>query len=378
MFKFARAVYITLAALLAAFCLPPSDAHDLPYALVEMGPAGPHGRTVVINTHVPALLFGRPVAHLNDADMAAFLALSDERLDTLKERAGESFREDIYLVADGTRIYAEDIAFPDNDTLRADARARPSDPEPSAPIRLVLPAPGASTLEIALPLSLGRSLILIAGEGGEDQPLFLEPGERSGPIDLDRPGGAWRTAQVFLEQGVLHIVPLGLDHILFVIALAVVSVRLRWLILQISAFTLAHTATLALSALDIVPAPAGLVEPLIALSIAAMALDNIRRPEPAPWRPYAVVGFGFLHGFGFAGALRELGLPEGQEIVALAAFNVGVEIGQILVVAAVFLAVGWFMKTAGYRQFVIVPVSLAVAVVGLFWFFERIGVFPWA
>lgn len=175
----------------------------------------------------------------------------------------------------------------------------------------------------------------------------------------------------YLIIGYEHILPKGLDHILFVLGLFLLSVRLRPLLWQISAFTVAHTLSLALSMANVASLPPQIVEPLIALSIAYVAVENLFVREMKPWRPALVFGFGLLHGMGFAGVLRELGMPEGRFVTALVSFNLGVEFGQLTVVAAAILAIGWFRNRTWYRRVLIQPISLGIALVGLYWAIER-------
>jgi hypothetical protein len=122
---------------------------------------------------------------------------------------------------------------------------------------------------------------------------------------------------------------------------------------------------------DVVSLPSRLVESLIALSIAYVAVENVLTSELKPWRPAVVFAFGLLHGMGFAGVLRELGLPRDQFVPALIAFNVGVELGQLSVVALAMLFVGRFRGQPWYRKAIVIPASLAIAAVGLYWAVER-------
>lgn len=176
---------------------------------------------------------------------------------------------------------------------------------------------------------------------------------------------------IFIKAGIVHIIPKGLDHILFVLGLFFSSLILRSLFWQVTAFTLAHTITLALAALNIVQIPGSIIEPLIALSIVWIAVENCLFKESNKWRPTIIFLFGLLHGLGFASVLIEYGLPKGSFIPSLLAFNIGVEVGQLLVLAAA-LALMWFVRRKSwYRQWIQIPVSLMIALVGLFWFFER-------
>ena len=177
---------------------------------------------------------------------------------------------------------------------------------------------------------------------------------------------------VFTKAGVTHIIPKGLDHILFVLGLFFSSLVLSSLLWQVSAFTLAHTITLALAAFSIIKIPGSIVEPLIALSIVWIAVENIIFKKTSKWRTVLVFAFGLLHGLGFAAVLNDYGLPKGNFISSLLAFNIGVEIGQLVVLLAV-AGLFWFIrKKSWYRKGVQIPASLLIGLVGLFWFIERL------
>jgi hypothetical protein len=155
--------------------------------------------------------------------------------------------------------------------------------------------------------------------------------------------------------------------------LFLLSPRLRPLLWQVSAFTLAHTITLALGATGTVELPSAPVEFLIAASIAYVAIENLFTSRLYPWRPALVFGFGLLHGLGFAGVLAEFGLPQEHFVLALVGFNIGVEIAQLTVIGLCFLAVGWAMNRAWYRQAIVAPVSVAIAAMAFYWMLERGG-----
>lgn len=178
---------------------------------------------------------------------------------------------------------------------------------------------------------------------GVDAPFerYLAAGEASPSINLagGNQAGPWRTFIDYIPVGFDHIVPKGLDHILFVLGLFFLSTRMGPLLWQISAFTLAHTITLALAALGYVSVPGSIVEPLIALSIVYVAVENLYTEGLSPWRPFVIFGFGLLHGLGFASVLAEFGLPDNAFIPALVGFNIGVEIGQLAVIAVAYICV---------------------------------------
>jgi len=176
----------------------------------------------------------------------------------------------------------------------------------------------------------------------------------------------------YLKSGVVHIIPRGLDHILFVLGLFLSTVVFSKLVWQITAFTLAHTITLGLASVGWISLPASVVEPLIALSIAYVAIENIRHEEPGRFRLPVIFAFGLLHGLGFAYVLGEFGLPTDSMLLSLLAFNIGVELGQLAIVAGALVLLYKWSKQPSYRMFVQVPLSLIIGGFGLFWLVERI------
>ena len=197
----------------------------------------------------------------------------------------------------------------------------------------------------------------------------------SGVIDLSRSFTRPTRSEVarqYLWLGYVHILPRGLDHILFVLGLFLLSPRLKPLLLQVTAFTIAHSITLGLSIYGVVSLPSRIVEPLIALSIAYVAIENLITRELKPWRLALVFMFGLLHGLGFAGVLRGLGLPRSEFLTALLTFNIGVEGGQLSVIAAAALLVSPVIRKSWYRRAVVIPASLVIAAIGLYWTITRL------
>lgn len=194
-------------------------------------------------------------------------------------------------------------------------------------------------------------------------------------VSLNRP--FLETVGLYLRLGFVHILPKGFDHILFVLALFLASLRWRSLLIQISVFTFAHTITLGLAAAGLINISAGVIEPLIALSIAVVAVENIVFKDITKWRPVLIFGFGLFHGLGFASVLKDLGLAQGQFITSLVSFNIGVEFGQLTIIASAFgvslLARHLVLKThTQWRQYAVWPISALIAVMGIFWFFTRL------
>jgi hypothetical protein len=185
-------------------------------------------------------------------------------------------------------------------------------------------------------------------------------------------GNAWQTAVRLVPTGFTHILPGGLDHVLFMTGLFLMASTRRALALQVSAFTAAHSLTLALGVFGAVNVPAQIVEPLIAASIAFIALENLFAKSGSNWRLLVVFVFGLLHGLGFAGAMADLGLSGGHLAASLVGFNFGVELGQLAVIAAAALIVRTLrLSIEAERRYVLRPASAAIAITGLFWAVER-------
>jgi hypothetical protein len=177
----------------------------------------------------------------------------------------------------------------------------------------------------------------------------------------------------YLQLGYQHILPDGFDHILFVCGLCLLSTRLSVLLWQATAFTVAHTITLILSMKGVIVVPPGIVEPIIALSIAFIAIENLVMTELKPWRVLIVFGFGLIHGMGFASALNELGLPRNAFYTSLLSFNVGVELGQITVISVMYFGlIYWFGDMPWYRKRIVYPLSILIAAIALYWTYTRL------
>jgi hypothetical protein len=220
------------------------------------------------------------------------------------------------------------------------AQIGPSEATPPGQIHVATPPPGAFDGEAALP-----------ARGGA-QPIGT---------------GFW----AFLKQGILHILG-GLDHVLFVVALVSVVLSWRQLAQVVTSFTLAHSLTLALGALDLVRLSPRLVEPLIAASIVYVAVENVARAQPRA-RLGVTFGFGLVHGFGFSSVLRDLGLHKGNLISALVGFNLGVELGQLMIVVPLAPLVWWLQRRQDAYRRVRLLVNALVALVAGFWFVQRVA-----
>ncbi len=249
---------------------------------------------------------------------------------------------------------------------------------PAATIRLAGTRPPGSrqfTWTYAL-TSASYALSVHSGDERAPATQWVEGNSRSTAIALDAVQDAATGLDLAIDYVVLgftHIVPGGIDHVLFVLGIFLLSRRVRPVLMQITAFTVAHSITLGLSIYGIVSLPSSIVEPLIAASIAYIAIENVVVRDVKPSRVWLVFAFGLLHGLGFAGALREVGLPRSEFLTALLAFNVGVELGQLAVIGAAFVLVGYrFGGRSWYRRRVVLPASACMACFGVVWTLQRL------
>ena len=177
----------------------------------------------------------------------------------------------------------------------------------------------------------------------------------------------------YLKLGYTHILPQGFDHILFVTGLCLLSTKMSVILWQATAFTVAHSITLALSMQNIIVAPSAVVEPIIALSILFIAVENLLLTQLKPWRVLIVFMFGLVHGMGFASALNEIGLPRNKFATSILSFNVGVELGQITVILAVFaLVIIPWKNIPNYRKKIVYPLSVLIGLIALYWTIQRV------
>ena len=175
--------------------------------------------------------------------------------------------------------------------------------------------------------------------------------------------------------GIQHIIPKGLDHILFIVGLFFFSVTLRPLLIQVTMFTIAHSITLIFVSVSYINVNPLIVEPIIALSIAYVGIENIFRKYVKEYLRYIIIFFfGLLHGLGFALVLSDIGYQSSKLILNLISFNLGIEAAQIFIILSLYILLGIkFSNKKYYRYIFQVPVSLFIALVGIYWFFERIN-----
>lgn len=363
-------------ALLAVFVflVPPLRAHNLGFTetRVTFGEEGTFEIEMVAD--LDALALGAPQDADSEELAARLEALAPDEMDA-KAAGLERFFQRRVRVRFDDRPVDFAVAFPERRDRAVERRGAPTVLGTVAVLTGSIPEAAGDFSFFASRIFPPVQLVVTSPLGEEVYREAVTPGARSTPLDLDDlppPPGGWTIAGRYLVLGFEHIVPKGLDHILFVLGLFLLSAKPRPLLWQVTAFTAAHTVTLALASLGLVTLPASIVEPLIALSIVYVAVENVVVRELTPWRPAVVFAFGLLHGLGFAGVLGELGLPEGQLFPSLVGFNLGVELGQLAVLAVAFGVLGVFAQRPWYRKRVTVPLSLLIAAVGLFWVWERI------
>lgn len=355
----------------------PAAAHEVRPAVADVA-VGTTEVTVTLTAPLEPIIAGMNLAGLEDTNLSpladrydALRAEDPAALEAELRQTWPEIAQRITLLAGEARLEPQissvvvppvgDVSLPRDSVLTLTA-ALPSD---GSPVRIGWDA------------SFGSVVVRQVGGGEDAYTAILENGAQSEA--LPRAGfateGALPVFGRFIVSGFEHIVPKGLDHILFVLGLFFFSLHLRPLLWQVTAFTLAHTVTLALASLGIVSIPASIVEPLIAASIVYVAVENILgRGAEVGWPRVALVfGFGLLHGLGFASVLSDVGLPEGRFVVALIGFNIGVELGQMAVIAAAFVALALpFGRAEWYGRAIAGPASLAIAAIGAWWTVERV------
>ncbi len=277
------------------------------------------------------------------------------------ERAGVSF--------DGQRVTAEFEYLPSsafNDFAQAPSKVR---------LHGAIPR-GAANFSFTYGLALGTYALNVRLGDGPVQTQWIVGSAPSAPVSLVAPPPPPTRAEIgwqYFVLGFTHILPHGFDHVLFVVGIFLLTSQWKSIVAQVSTFTIAHSITLALTMYGVVSLPAKVVEPMIALSIAYVAIENLVVSELKPWRLALVFSFGLLHGMGFAGVLRDLGLPRPAFLTALLTFNLGVEAGQLSVIAIAFVLCAYWQQRdrVQYRRFIVQPASLAIALTGLFWTIQR-------
>ncbi len=350
-------------------------AHEIRPAIADVTVVG-NQVDIQIRLTLETLVSGMDLTELDDTNTSPLSGRYDELRAFSPEQLEAAFRQNWTQIRTGFSLAAGDTKI--NLDIRALDIADIGDIELSRESILYLtsqlPADG-SPIIFGWQSSYGPLVVRQVLESGDGYSGYLTNGDLSEP--MPRTGSvqlSWlKTFTNFVSIGFQHIVPKGLDHILFVLGLFLFSLKMRPLLTQVTAFTVAHTITLATASLGIIQIPASVVEPLIAASIVYVAVENILLNELRPWRTAVVFGFGLLHGLGFASVLGDIGLDPTRFFTGLIGFNIGVELGQLTVITAAFLSVGyWFGSKPWYGAVITRPASLGIAIVGAYWFFQRV------
>jgi hydrogenase/urease accessory protein HupE len=364
-----------LGAVLLTLLCAPLFAHEVQPAITEVTVSRDE-IVLVLQTPLEPIIAGidrSAYTNTNDAPEAAehdrLRALDPSALKAALRSAEDRLLKGIFLDAGTGPLQVElmGISVPEVGDVEL---ARPA----ILTLRAVMPD-GDTPVTISWAREFGALVVRQKSASDDAYTAYLNPGDVSEPLPrgAERTASGWSVFTRFIVLGFEHILPKGLDHILFVLGLFLFSLQMRPLLTQVTAFTIAHTVTLALASLKIVTVPASIVEPLIALSIAWIAVENILWQRLTVWRTLIVFCFGLLHGIGFASVLSDIGLSPSRFLTGLIGFNVGVELGQLTIILAAFLGVGyWFGRKPWYRTFVVIPGSLAIAAFGLFWAYERV------
>ena len=241
-------------------------------------------------------------------------------------------------------------------------------------MRTLEPLAGQNVLIDGLQNTMTDALVHVVFANGNSWTARLTPSEPSAMIPASQ--SAWAVFATYVRHGIEHIA-FGFDHLLFVAALMLIVRDWRKLVKAITAFTAAHSITLTCATLGWVTLPSAPVEAMIAISIVLVAAEVVHMERGqlslAIVRPWMVAfAFGLLHGFGFAGALVELGLPQGDIPLALLAFNIGVELGQLAFIAVIFAAVYSVRRIVTIPRQAIVASAYAIGIVAAFWSVQRL------
>ncbi|USN97944.1 MAG: HupE/UreJ family protein [Phycisphaeraceae bacterium] len=371
---------------------------------VKEGPDGPFVEVIVTHDAL-AYALNDTSTRITDPQMYALLDGPRADLGAALQDGRERFQAGFKVFADGEPLELELVQSP---TLDLIDQWKADNPSERLPVKLEFIArtnlpTGTRAISVRAPAVLDQVILGVARLGRETSYLPVEPGETSPEFDVSwvtrSPAGeqadaaegspanqaesnakahtasepgvlaiAWR----YIVLGYEHIMPEGTDHELFILGLFLLNSRFRDLIWQTTTFTLAHTCTLTLATLGLVHIPSGVVEPIIAATIAFIAIENLFVTKIHPWRPAVAFLFGLAHGLGFASGLLSIGLPPHQLATGIVAFNVGVEGGHLTIIVLAFLTLGWFRGEKWYRSRIAVPLSVVIALIALYWFVQRL------
>jgi hypothetical protein len=351
-----RKTLCVLCALCVLTTATPTFAHPAPFSYVDL-------------RLQPGLMQGSIVAHIFDVAHDLDIAKPDQLLDAaFASRQSRAFAAlmapRLTIIADGQVLapeWSEIDVIPDRQSIRIHLRYRLDS------------APGRVAVNAALfPYDPAHQTFLNLYDGDALTQAILDISHSQFEYFAGTRQGAFAVMRQFVPAGVTHIA-MGADHLLFLLGLLLLGGSTRTLVLIVTAFTVAHSITMSLAALSLVMPPPRIIDPAIALSIVYVGTDNLLVQGGRDVRAWIAFTFGFIHGFGFAGVLREMHLPPRALGWSLFSFNVGIEIGQLVVVlvaGAALMALRRRNEVLGRR--LAFAGSLLVVAAGTFWFIERV------
>jgi hypothetical protein len=345
--------FLAAAALVLA-CAVPVAAHPAPFSYLDI---------VFRNGGIDGTLVVHMIDVANDLGIAPERLLDDRLVQSEKDRIGQFLQPRILFQTDRRLT----LTWESIEVMKEDTALR-------LKYRIANETPGALTIDTNLfPYDPVHQTFVNVYEDSElrQQAIFNATAEEH-TYFLGTTQGALEVMKVFIPSGIHHIM-IGPDHILFLVGLLLLGGSFMSLVRIVTAFTIGHSITLSLAALNVVTPPASIIEPAIALSIVFVGADNLVRGDGRDLRGWVALVFGLVHGFGFANVLREFGLPKEALGWSLFSFNVGVEIGQLAIVAlvaAALAAVRRYNDKLGLR--VAFAGSIVVIAAGTYWFVERV------
>jgi len=358
LFRLGVAVAVLACALLNGV---PASAHPVPFSYVDLRV---NGNQIEVSVVAHAYDLAHDLGM--DVGTADTLLLDPAALQARADAIAALFSARLRLRADGVLLAPGRWSPPEGLTERASVRM-------TTTYTATGPAGVLALYAAMFPYDLQHQTFVNVYEGGE---LRTQAILGNGRFDVEyftgSRQGTWAVMRRFVPSGIHHIL-IGPDHVLFLVGLLLLGGTLRQLAVVVTGFTVAHSITLSLAALNVVTPPASVIEPAIALSIVYVGVDNLMVRGGRDVRVWIAFGFGFIHGFGFANVLREMDLPTRALGWSLFSFNVGVEIGQLLIVLPVAAALGLLRaRSAGAARFVAVAGSVVVIAAGAYWFVQRV------
>ena len=335
--------------------------------------------TIYFNMNAEALIAGIDLSEYNNTDDAPefseynyFRAFKNDALEKLIFDMWDDFSKKIIIKSNNQSLKL--------DLVDVDIGTE-SDIEIPRDTILKIKTKIDNNFEVIFDKSFGPVVIRQFQDYSKESLLFseyLQPGEESPIMSATNITSSWVVAIDYLIVGVEHIIPKGLDHILFVLGLFFYSIKLKPLLMQVTMFTFAHSLTLILATFNFILIPPNIVEPLIALSISYVAFENIFKKKFKFYRNnsltrYSIIFiFGLIHGLGFAFVLKDIGLDTNQLFLSLFSFNIGVELAQIGIIVSMYFVMIIPSKKEWYKNLIQMPISLLIGLIGFYWFIERV------